>query len=491
MNTNTKVEETNDTGVSRSVKNKRLPYLLDAVIIVVMGVLMYCGASWQIFRPYTDAAKYQCYAAAFLHGMPSVKSYPASQCSFIFHTFGQTYTNAKIANSLRDKYHAPYVLVNFVASQDLTDSFHALPHEYPILTLIPFTLVLFAPQHWYQVAFALLMILLAAAMYIALLRFKSRKTAIVGAILLVIGGWATVAGRFDLIPSLLTLATLILAERKRWNWAFVALALAFLIKFYPATLLIPLLFAQQLDSHQKWLSWRRWQPLATFIGVCIVVMAVSFLLNVEGTIAPLSYFQTRPIQVESFGSSLIWLSTFVKYHPMTYMFTYGSLNVSHVYSSLIARGETVLTIVGLLYTYWLQWRKKIDLSTSTLLTLLIVMVTGKVFSPQYLIWVVPLVAYVGGSDIRWFITWVAICGLTTFIYPFIYNMPASGSIMDVPLVPWFYPIVTLRNFILFGFVVSLLIYCTRKQPQPALAIVSEKPEPGASEAVSVSLKPVD
>jgi hypothetical protein len=480
MSTETELQDTNETLKPELNKKRRLPYLLDIAVVIVMGILLYCGASWQIFFPYTDAAKYQCYADAFLHGTESVKSLPSSQCSFIFHTYGQTYTNVKIANSLRTKYHAPEVLVNFVASQNLTGSFHALPHEYPMLTLIPFVLALVSPQGWYQVGFAILMAVLAAVMYFTLLRFKSRRAAIVGTVLLVIGCWATAAGRFDLVPSLLTLATLILATQKRWILAFVALALAFLIKFYPAPLLIPLLFAQQLDSRERWYAWRRWQPLAAFIGVCIVVMGVSLLLNVEGTIAPLSYFQTRPIQVESFGSSLIWLSTFVKHHPMTYMFTYGSLNVSHVYSSLISKGETVLMIVGLLVTYWLQWRRKIDLSTSTLLTLLIVMVTGKVFSPQYLIWVVPLVAYVGGSDLRWVATWVVIGGLTTFVYPYIYNMPASGSIMDVPYVPWFYPITTLRNFILFGFILVLLIYCARREGTPAL----EKAEPGEVETVS-------
>jgi hypothetical protein len=84
-----------------------------------------------------------------------------------------------------------------------------------------------------------------------------------------------------------------------------------------------------------------------------------------------------------------------------------------------------------------------------------VIVTGKVFSPQYLIWVVPLVAYTGGADHRWIVCQVAICGLTTFIYPYIYDMI---GIVHVPLIPWFYPAVTLRNFILSGFVLTLLVY---------------------------------
>ncbi|MBV9256952.1 MAG: DUF2029 domain-containing protein [Ktedonobacteraceae bacterium] len=434
-------------------------YLIDVVVVALMGILMFMGSSAQIFRDHSDGARYQCYAIAFLHNTQFAESYLPSQCAYIFASDAQTYTNAQIAADLR-KQGAPSFLVNFVASQDVSQPLHALPHEYPLLTLVPFLLVVFAPQHWYQVAFAILMILLAAGMYFLLAHFKSRKAAIVGAALLVIGGWATVAERFDLVPSLLTLVAVILAERKRWTWAFVLLALAFLMKFYPVILLLPFLLAQQMDVRVRWNAWRRWQPLAAFVGLCILVMTISFLLSVEGTIAPLSYFQTRPLQVESFGSSLIWLSTFVAYHPMTFEFTYGSLNVVHVYSTLVSRSETILEIVGLLYVAWLQWRRKIDLAVASLLTLLIVIVTGKIFSPQYLIWIVPLVAYVGGADWCWSVSWVAICGLTTFIYPYIYDM---SSIVHVPLIPWFYPAVTLRNLILFGFVLALLVYCSHRK----------------------------
>jgi len=88
------------------------------------------------------------------------------------------------------------------------------------------------------------------------------------------------------------------------------------------------------------------------------------------------------------------------------------------------------------------------------------MVTGKVFSPQYLIWIVPLLAYVGGANLRWLVSWAVIGGLTTFIYPYVYDM---ASITHVPLLPWFYPAVTLRNFILFGFVLAILISYSRDE----------------------------
>jgi Glycosyltransferase family 87 len=453
MSKNTKIQVQNAVVPSITRKKRNPRYLIDALIIIVMGALLFMGCWAQNFRGYSDVARYQCYALAFLQNVRVARLELPSQCDYIFDSTTKTYTNAQIAATLRT-YGAPNFLVHFVASQHPSQPFHSLPHEYPILTLIPFLLVVFAPYYWYQVAFAILMILLAATMYFLLAHFKSRQTAFVGVALLVIGGWGTVAGRFDLLPSLLTLVAVILAERKRWTWAFVMLGLAFLLKFYPVMLLMPFLLAQQMDVRARWYAWRRWRPFVVFIVLCVLVMAFSFLLSVEGTIAPLSYFQARPIQAESFGSSLIWLSTFVQYHPMSFEFTYGSLNVVHIYSSFIGNVENVLEIAGLCYVVWLQWRRKIDLAAATLLTLLVVMVTGKIFSPQYLIWVVPLVAYVGGANRRWIVAWIAIGALTTFIYPYIYDM---APIVRVPFVPWFYPAVTLRNFVLFGFVLGTLI----------------------------------
>jgi Glycosyltransferase family 87 len=465
MSTDTKMQENTNTGAAGVAKSAKPLYLLDIVIIVAMGILMFCGASWQVFKSNTDVAKYQCYAAVFLQGTHVAKSYPQHQCDFISES--QTYTNAKIAADLH-KYGAPSFLVNFVKQQNITSPLRALPHEYPLLTLIPFLIALISPQHWYQVAFAILMALLAGGMYFLLARFKSRTAAIIGATLLVIGGWSTAVGRFDLVPSLLTLLAVILAEHKRWTWAFVLLALALLMKFYPVMLLIPFLVGQQMELQEKWNALRRWQPFAAFIGICVLVMGVSLLLSVEGTISPLSYFETRPIQAESLGSSLLWLSTFVTHHTLSFDNTYHSLNVQpvHILTSLVTYGEQLLELVGLAFVAWVQWQRKITLATATLLTLLVVIVTGKVFSPQYLIWVIPLVAYVVGTNWRWIVSWIAICALTTSIYPYTYYAPGHTSIIKVPLVPWFYPAVTLRNFLLLGFVLALLVYYVHQQVRP-------------------------
>lgn len=433
---------------------------IDVFIIVVMGGLLFYGASWQIFKIHTDVSRYECYAVDFWQGVKALQRFPAEQCGFIVNPRVAFISTSQIVQFMV-QYHFPSFLVNFVAVQNSSQPFHALPHEYPLPALIPFSLALFATPHWYQVVFAGWMALVAASIYLVLLRYRSRSAAIAFAFFLAAGGWGTAEGRFDLIPSALTLFAVLCAVRTRWNWAFALLALATVFKFYPLPLLIPFLLAQQMTSREKWNAWRRFLPLGSFIAVCVVVMGASLLLSVEGTIGPFSYFENRPFQAETVATSLLWLLSFLGY-PVQPVYSYGSLNVVSPLSALMSIIMSVLLVGGLVYTYWLQWRGKIDVAASVLLTLLIVMLTGKVFSPQYMIWVAPLVAYVGQGNRKWIIAWGIVSVLTTVIYPYLYT--AIFPIIAVPTFPAFYPTTTARNLLLFGFILCLLWYYAQQKP---------------------------
>jgi hypothetical protein len=441
---------------------------IDVILVLVMGVLLFLGASWQITRIHTDAARYECYAVAFWQGVPALHRFPTEQCLFLTHPALTYLTTQDVVTGMRQM-ELPQPLIQFVAVQNSTQAFHALPHEYPMLTLIPFSLPLVVPPYWYQIVFALWMAAVAATIYCLLLRYRSRGVALLCAFYLIVGGWGTAEGRFDLIPSALTLLAVIAATRKHWYWAFTYLALGVLFKLYPFILLFPFLIAQQMDSRERWYSWRRLLPLATFVGVCAGVSLVSLLLSVEGTLAPLSYFATRPFQIESASASVLWLFSFLGFQ-LRPVYSYGSLNVLSPLSPIVDIGGSVLLLAGLAFTYWLQLRRKLDLAASCLLTLLIVIFTGKVFSPQYLIWVAPLVAYVAGPHLKWLLTWGALSGLTTFIYPYIYNM--GTGLMDVPNVPIFYPMVAIRNLLLLICIILLLRSYARQCTVQAVSFVS-------------------
>ncbi len=458
--------------IASSLRTKRIS-ILDIAVILIMAGLLYFGASWQIYATNTDAAKYQCYTRAFWHGTSSLNIFPVGQCNFLTHPSKQLIpiSHDTLVQDM-GKLGLPSVLVQFVNAQSSSQPFHALPYEYPMLTLVPFTLSLLVPMNLFQIAFAFWMLVVTALIYLVLLHWRSRRAALVYALLIVVGGWGTVAGRFDIIPSALTLFSIICAMKKRWNWAFLLLALAVLYKFYPVVLLIPFLIAQQKDSSLPWKSWRRLIPFGVFVLACVVVMGGSLLLSVEGTISPFSYFLTRPIQVESLPASILWITSSILSQPASYKFTYGSLNILTAGASIMSPLATVAELVGILYVFWLQWRGKIDLATASLLILLVVIVTGKVFSPQYLIWVIPLVAYVGESKRWWVGTWFLIGLLTTWIYPYIYRM--TQDIEKVPYLVPFFPATTIRNILLAAFVLSLLYIASRnRSPQAVFLNESE------------------
>src|SRR5215469_15344970 len=100
--------------------------------LLLMCGLLIGGSSFVYFLPYTDVAKYQCYAFAFWHGG---SNYPAdTSCDFI-----QSYASLL--------------------------PFHTLPKEYPGLSLIPFSLTLLTPWSWFEVGFAVWMALVAVGLY--------------------------------------------------------------------------------------------------------------------------------------------------------------------------------------------------------------------------------------------------------------------------------------------------------------------------------------
>src|SRR5262249_43509758 len=140
---------------------------------------------------------------------------PANQCTFITHPSADlmVVSQDSLLNEMR-QLSLSASLIQFVSAQNPNHPLHALPNEYPALAIIPFLLGLIVPAHWYQIAFAVWMALVAGGIYLLLLRKCSRWAAIAYAFYLVVGGWATVVGRFDIIPSALTLLAVICAERK-------------------------------------------------------------------------------------------------------------------------------------------------------------------------------------------------------------------------------------------------------------------------------------
>lgn len=434
--------------------------------IIVAVILLYYGASWQIFEYYTDAARYQCYALAFWLGSRAIPLLQPAQCHFI------------------------------PASALAVAPLHMLPLEYPPLTLAIFSIALLSPLLYYQVAFALWMAIAAIALFWLLQRFAPRGSALTFACFLLAGAWATAEGRFDLVPAGLTLLSIIAAERSRWTWAYIALAAAVLLKIYPILLFPAFFIAEQRDAArfhtpQSAMSmrtlpgelWRtlcgigrwQWKNSAFFFGLIIAITGLFALINAQGAlVSQLSYFADRPIQIESTGGSIVWIASLLGI-PARAVYTFGSLNLESKIEDAVSQVSTIAFLLGCLVVVWQQWRARLDVVQACIALLLVYIATGKVFSPQYLIWILPLLAYAYPLDLFWFPYWLLVSLLTSIIYPFLYTR--VRDVTAVYTVPGFMPIVSVRDALIMLLTIGYLfnwfgIRTRRKFSESSVALAS-------------------
>jgi hypothetical protein len=357
--------------------------------------------------------------------------------------------------------------------------FHSFPREYPPLSIIPFSFTLWPPSsvHYYWV-FALWMGLIVCISYILFARYLSRSKAIAYAAYLVGGAMGTLLMRFDLLPALATFGALLLAERKHYRLAYAMLAIGVLLKLYPA-FLVPVLMAAQWRERARaqptrfteawnwrqrmeglwrdamesirdyrasaWVLWQRSKEMLSGVGIFVFVTLLGFagpaILNLAGTLSEFKYALSRPIQIESVPSSLLWVGTFLGF-PAQPNHSFLSLNLVGPLDSVIKPLSLLALVGGTLLVCWQVQRGKLSLGQGFVAMIAVVLASNKLLSPQYIMWILPLVAYVEGFDLLW----LGVCVLTTLIFPFLYQ--TRHPILLVPTNPQFLPTITLRNALL-------------------------------------------
>lgn len=429
-------------------------------LLFLLAVVIFCETAWLVSLAPTDVARYECYGLTFWLGSSATTLLPHAQCAWM-------------------------------AIGTPQPALHMLPQEYPPLTILLFSLPLLTPLPYYTLTFALLMTLLVAFIYWLLARSDAHRAAPIFLLYLALGTAAVVQERFDLLPAVCTLLCLLAAERGRWTTAYIALALGVLFKLYPIVMLPALFLAEQRANLTEqgyraaqeplllrvWKSVKRWHwhNSLLFAGLLVVVMGGFALLNYnDAIVSPLNYFLKRPAQIESLASSLLWLGSHFG-TPYTISFTFGSLNIESSLMRLISPADTLLSIAGILLVLRLQWRKHLDLAQTLVALLCVLMTTGKVFSPQYLIWLLPLLAYVyarGQTTRAWMWCWAAISLLTTVIYIAYYSRLPDPSTTDptiaaqiIATLPGFFELIALRNLLLL--ITTLAFLCGWWSVRPA------------------------
>jgi hypothetical protein len=201
--------------------------------------------------------------------------------------------------------------------------------------------------------------------------------------------------RFDLWPAALTTGSLaaFVAGRQRLGTGVLGLAVA--AKLFPAVL---------APVAAVWI-WRRSgrRELAVCAAVFAAVVAVCFVpflvLSPHGVWHAVTTQTSRPLQIESLGAGVLLVAHAVGGLGITMQSGHGSQNLAGSGPDALAAVQTVLQAAALIVTWvWFArgpaTRERLVRASAAAVCAFVAF--GKVLSPQFLIWLVPLVPLVRG-----------------------------------------------------------------------------------------------
>ena len=203
---------------------------------------------------------------------------------------------------------------------------------------------------------------------------------------------------YDAWPALLTMLALWFFLRGWLLPAFGVLGLAVSAKVYPLVL-VPLAL---------WFAWRRAGPRRAGLALVVLVLVAAAVIAPFAVYAPHGVYEsfhaqaTRGLQIESLGASvLLVLDRLGLYHArVAETFGVAGRNLSGGSADVVAAVLLVLEALAVVGVWWLYARA--DDVRARLPLAFAAAVAGflaftKVFSPQYLVWLLPLVLAGGGA----------------------------------------------------------------------------------------------
>jgi uncharacterized membrane protein len=237
--------------------------------------------------------------------------------------------------------------------------------------------------------------------------------------------------QFDLFPAAMTVAAIYAFQRGKDTAGWIALTAGALTKLFPL-LLIPIFAFPALRARDR----RSLVRAAIAIAGTILVVLLPLLVTAPASLLSMFAYHTgRGIHVEStYGGLLLAADKLHLTHVGLYE-RFGSWQLSGSGPDVLTPLSTVLFLAVLALVYRLVWKKQVAPTTAAAAVIASAIVTSKVLSPQYLIWLVPLVPLVESR--RWMVLWTvfAAAGVASYyIFPLGYHrliFENDGAVISV------------------------------------------------------------
>jgi hypothetical protein len=188
--------------------------------------------------------------------------------------------------------------------------------------------------------------------------------------------------RFDVWPADCCLGVLALLVARRPRLAFALLAVGVIVKTYPIVLLPLVVLASDRRA--------RVPGLAIFCAIGLAALGPFAAIAHGGLFNSYAVQTNRPLHVDTIGASIL----LALHRPVRVFFEGGGWSIAGSGASVVQRLQTLVQVGGIVLAtvFFARSRRTAwELVAATTAVLAAGAFLGKVLSPQYLLWVAPLV----------------------------------------------------------------------------------------------------
>src|SRR5208337_2499460 len=281
-----------------------------------------------------------------------------------------------------------------------------------------------------------------------------------------------IVSRIDLVPALLAFLATVEWFGSRPIVGGILAGLGGLVKIFPVLVAIPAGLRELCRPRETWL-----RGSIAFVGSSVLGVALWYLLGGPGLMTSILYHVERGLEIGSLYAGPLMLLGRLTGEPMVAEPGHGSYELQCAMAPAAVAASRYVQLLALVFTLvpFVRSRRRSGVQCAGALILGLIL-TAPVFSPQFIIWVLPFILVMSGSlGRRARPLYALICVLTFLIYPVFFHRGLIPLWMSAVL------LLNLRNSLLIVLWL-LMVFGTESVPQPVDLIVNHGDSAGSAHA---------